>query len=281
MSRIFETLTDNNIHSMREKDKKALALQTSAPAVIRPSLEGFRRSSVANGTPRTNDTPAHSSSLVVSGFSPINNPQNGPRKSYQAPLQPTFEPSMHDAPGRKPSSAGIPMKNSPYSRPSSTNPSAYNPITGQPNRYNTLYSQTGSPYPPQSHPNKRQRTSDEGTYSPNPNNSPYFQQPQISQPGMNMVEVSAEDAATRIEKDKKKKVPVGQAQAKWESLRPSFDSATPGPQAAKPAGANVVITISSSDSESEIEAASTKPSAAAVSSPDQPLPSVETADENA
>ena len=98
-----------------------------------------------------------------------------------------------------------------------------------------------------------------------------------------MVEVSAEDAATRIEKNKMNKINVGLAQVKWEALRSSSDAATSDSKASKPAK-NGIITISSSDEDSEIEAYPNEPkpptSAPLVSSPDQPLPSVEGADDN-
>jgi hypothetical protein len=254
---------------MRDKDKKVMAAQQKS-AVPRPSLEAFRHPPTSGtSTPRTmtaqsTGTPAHSSSPIISGFSPVNAPQ----KASSQPMQSGTHVSSYGQP----------------------------PPTMSQGKYNSTYNKSSGPEnPPHQYAvgaYKRQRTG-EAASSPG-SGSPYspYQPPQqlSQQPGLFMAELHSEDAATRIAQNKAKKVPVGQAQSKWQALHgaPPVNGTTSGkvissskPQVLIPLSPppDGFITILSSDSEGSSDIEATKPGKKMAlehgRSPDEPVPSVE------
>lgn len=225
---------------MREKDKKQFAARQAA-SVPRPSLEAFRHSSGSaippTSTPQSNGTPQRSSSPLVHGFSPVNGPappkplgSTGPNygqittilnPQHHSPILPT---------GTRPlGQGGLNYRQGPPNLTQHQSP--HMPQAGQ-----APYSSHQENYPPG--PAKRQKTHDGSpSFAPilppgrHAQDRPLQHQPYqhpSHQPGLNMVELRSEDAATRIAQNKAaKKVPVGQAQAKWQAMQPHYDSSHP------------------------------------------------------
>lgn len=225
--------------SIREKGKQAFSSDTSRTA--RPSLEAYRLPSVkpsrVNGTP--NETPAYASTAVVTGSSPIYNLPHGPKQSYQASQEPSFENPSHSIPNY-----------------SSNQSSTYAPrsVTNSPNTQsiqpNTPPSLNISANPPHSYPNKRQKTSEERTYG-----SSYPQHPRAP-PALMTGAIHEEDNADLIERDKVNRFTARQPSGFWRPYQPPSLSTpeTSDRRTLKPAETSEsLIIIPSSDSEGEIE----------------------------
>ena len=198
---------------LRERDKIALkATALSSPAAASSSKPYPSYSSPAVQLPSYISTPS-------SGFSPI----NAPSRHVAGPSRPPpILPPQYTQ-----------QQNGNASASSSTNLRSDARLSG----FGIL--RTNKPSRPQgyqnqnpSYPNKRQRTSSigdasgSGTQSPAiphlippmaRTRTPYDPPSSTSGPGLSMIEVSSEDAASKYPK---KKVPVAAAQAKWEQLRP-------------------------------------------------------------